>query len=150
MSAMAHDLVVDLSPDELGDGPADLRMRDEVTLWAAIPLAIAALIAASVVAVSYHVLVLLWVLLGLPLLRLIWATGHVAATGVGKVGARFNAARQRSGNSGKQEVTLTFDELTLIYKSLQAAKTLGALPPHDELLEDTIQLVDHALNRVVD
>jgi hypothetical protein len=102
------------------------------------------------VAVSYHVLVLLWVLLGLPLLRLIWATGHVAATGVGKVGARFNAARQRSGNSGKQEVTLTFDELTLIYKSLQAAKTLGALPPHDELLEDTIQLVDHALNRVVD
>jgi hypothetical protein len=31
--------------------------------------------------------------------------------------------------------------------SLQAAKTLGALPPHDELLNDTIQLVDQAFNR---
>jgi hypothetical protein len=28
-------------------------------------------------------------------------------------------------------------------------KTLGALPPQDELLNDTIQLVDQALNRAV-
>ena len=42
---------------------------------------------------------------------------------------------------------LTFDELALIYKSLQAAKALGALPPQDELLNDRIQLVDQALNR---
>jgi hypothetical protein len=34
----------------------------------------------------------------------------------------------------------------LIYKSLQAVKTLGALPPDDELLEDTIEAVDQALN----
>jgi hypothetical protein len=44
-------------------------------------------------------------------------------------------------------VTLKFSELALIYKSLQAAKTLGALPPQDELLNDTIQIVDQALNR---
>src|SRR6266536_2626104 len=31
-----------------------------------------------------------------------------------------------------------FDELALIYKSLQAAKTLGALPPQDEVLNDTM------------
>jgi hypothetical protein len=45
------------------------------------------------------------------------------------------------------ELRLSFAELALIYRSLQAAKTLGALPPQDELLDDTIQLVDQALNR---
>jgi hypothetical protein len=40
---------------------------------------------------------------------------------------------------------VTFDQLALVYKSLQAAKTLGVLPPQDELLEDTLQLVDLAL-----
>ena len=45
------------------------------------------------------------------------------------------------------ELRLSFRELTLIYKSLQAAKTLGALPAQDELLNDTIQLIDQALNR---
>jgi hypothetical protein len=44
---------------------------------------------------------------------------------------------------------LTFDELVLIYKSLQAVKTLGALPPEDELLDDTIQVVDQALDIAV-
>jgi hypothetical protein len=48
-----------------------------------------------------------------------------------------------------QELTLTFDELALIYKSLQAVKTLGALPSEDELLDDTIQLVDQALNDAI-
>jgi hypothetical protein len=40
---------------------------------------------------------------------------------------------------------LSFDELALIYKSLLAVKTLGALPPDDELLDDTIQVVDRTL-----
>lgn len=44
---------------------------------------------------------------------------------------------------------LTFDQLTLIYKSLQAVKVLAALPPEDELLEDTLQLIDQALERAV-
>jgi hypothetical protein len=48
-----------------------------------------------------------------------------------------------------KELTLTFDELALIYKSLQAVKTLGALPSEDELFDDTIQLVDQALNDAV-
>jgi len=47
------------------------------------------------------------------------------------------------------ELRLSFRELALIYKSLQAAKTLGALPPQDELLNDTIQLVEQALNRAL-
>jgi hypothetical protein len=40
------------------------------------------------------------------------------------------------------ELACTFDELALIYQSLQAVKTLGALPPQDELLDDTIEVVD--------
>jgi hypothetical protein len=44
---------------------------------------------------------------------------------------------------------LSFGELALIYKSLQAVKTLGAFPPQDELLNDTLRLVDQALNRAV-
>jgi hypothetical protein len=56
---------------------------------------------------------------------------------------------QRGGNLRKHELTLTFDELALIDKSLQAVKTLGALPPHDELLDDTIQIVDQALNAAI-
>ena len=42
------------------------------------------------------------------------------------------------------ELRLTFRELTLIHRSLQAAKTLGALP-EQELLDDTIQLVEQTL-----
>jgi hypothetical protein len=53
------------------------------------------------------------------------------------------------GEASPKEVRLTFDELALIYKSLEAAKTLGALPPQDELLEDTIQIVDQSLNTFV-
>jgi hypothetical protein len=44
---------------------------------------------------------------------------------------------------------LTFDQLALVYKSLQAAKTLGVLSPQDELLDDTLQLVDLALDHWV-
>jgi hypothetical protein len=47
------------------------------------------------------------------------------------------------------ELKLSFGELALIYKSLQAAKALGALSPQDELLDDTIQLVDQALNTAI-
>ena len=47
------------------------------------------------------------------------------------------------------ELRISFRELTLIHKCLQAVKALGALPPQDELLNDTIQLVDQALDRAV-
>jgi hypothetical protein len=55
----------------------------------------------------------------------------------------------QSAAAPKRELTLTFDELALIYKSLQAVKTLGALPSEDELLDDTIQLIDQALNEAI-
>jgi hypothetical protein len=42
-------------------------------------------------------------------------------------------------------VKLSALELDLIYRSLEAARTLRIVPPQDELLEDTIQLVDQAL-----
>jgi hypothetical protein len=60
-----------------------------------------------------------------------------------------DAPPTRSAPATKHELRLTFDELALIYKSLQAVKTLGALPSEDELLEDTIQLVDQALNDAI-
>jgi hypothetical protein len=56
---------------------------------------------------------------------------------------------QRGGNGREHELALTFDELALIYKSLQAVKTLRAVPPHDELLDDTIEIIDQALNAAI-
>jgi hypothetical protein len=47
------------------------------------------------------------------------------------------------------DLRLTFDQLALVYKSLQAARTLAVLPRQDELLEDTLQLVDSALDHSV-
>jgi hypothetical protein len=54
--------------------------------------------------------------------------------------------RWRSRRRAVQKIALSYDELMLIYKSLQAVKTLQALPPEDELLEDTIDVVDQALS----
>ena len=44
------------------------------------------------------------------------------------------------------ELKLSFDELTLIYKSLLAAKALGVLPQENELVDDTIQLAEQTLD----
>jgi hypothetical protein len=43
------------------------------------------------------------------------------------------------------QLRLTFDQLVMIRKSLQAVQTLAVLPRRDELLDDTIELVDQAL-----
>jgi hypothetical protein len=43
------------------------------------------------------------------------------------------------------ELKLSFGQTTLIYQSLQAVKALGAFAPQDELLQDTLHLVDLAL-----
>ena len=59
----------------------------------------------------------------------------------------INVPPTRSAPATNQELALTFDELALIYKPLQAVRTLDSLPSEeDELLDDTIQLVDQALN----
>jgi hypothetical protein len=47
------------------------------------------------------------------------------------------------------QLELTFDQLVLVHKALHAVRTIGALPPRDELLEDTIELVNQVLNRAV-
>jgi hypothetical protein len=47
------------------------------------------------------------------------------------------------------QLKLTFGELVLIFKALQAVKTLDGLPRQDELLNDTIDLVDRALSAAV-
>lgn len=46
-------------------------------------------------------------------------------------------------------IELSYDQLALIYRSLQAVKALGAFPPQDELVEDTLFAVDQALDRAV-
>jgi hypothetical protein len=47
------------------------------------------------------------------------------------------------------QLHLTFDQLALIRKSLQAVRTLAVLPPRDELLDDTIEAVEQALMEAV-
>jgi hypothetical protein len=49
-------------------------------------------------------------------------------------------------HTARYELALSFDELTLVYKSLLAAKSLGVLSQSDEFVDDTIQLVDQALS----
>jgi hypothetical protein len=53
------------------------------------------------------------------------------------------------GHDLNPRLELTFDQLALIHKSLQAVRALGVLPPRDELLDDTMQLVDQALDEAV-
>jgi hypothetical protein len=55
----------------------------------------------------------------------------------------------RDGEAGDIDLKLSFRQLTLIHKALQAVKTLGALPPQDELLNDTLHIVDLTLDRAV-
>lgn len=61
------------------------------------------------------------------------------------LGAR-PANSRRPSNTPELELKLSFEELTLIYKSLLAAKSLGVLSQEDELVDDTIQRVDQALD----
>jgi hypothetical protein len=68
-----------------------------------------------------------------------------------RVDALLHAARPRlrlvsARDEQTHELRLTYGELSLVYRALQAARTLGALPEENELLDDTIQLVDQALN----
>jgi hypothetical protein len=55
----------------------------------------------------------------------------------------------RGSDAEDIDLKLSFRQLTLIHKALHAVKTLGALPPQDELLNDTLHLVDLTLDRAV-
>jgi hypothetical protein len=57
--------------------------------------------------------------------------------------------RPHRADKQTHELKLTFSELSLVYKSLQAVRTLGELPTQDELLNDTLHLVEQALQRAV-
>jgi hypothetical protein len=59
--------------------------------------------------------------------------------------ARHDPLMTSSFDARTYELKLSFDELTLIYKSLLAAKALGVLP-QDELVDGTIQLIDQTLD----
>jgi hypothetical protein len=141
MNAMAHDLTIDLSPDESQENALELSVREEAMLAVAIPVGIFVLVAAIVLELGRDALILLWFLFGMPLAHGARSTAHAA--GVALAAARRAATRRRVVVAGKEEVALTYDELALISKSLQAAKTLGALPPQD--FEDTIQVIDQRM-----
>ena len=61
------------------------------------------------------------------------------------------ADRSSGGGSGEDQITvkLSFRELVLIHKALVALTTLGLVERQDELLNDTIHLVDLALDEAV-
>jgi hypothetical protein len=69
---------------------------------------------------------------------------------IGVVAAR---ARERTPSSGRAdraiELRIGFHELVLIHKALEVVRTLEWLPRQDELLNDTLSLVDLALNDAV-
>jgi hypothetical protein len=112
-------------------------------MFAATGVALVTLVLAIILQTAYYGVILLWIWLGLPLLFVAKAFAHIGAAGADRIRAWLDLVPPQNG---EREVRLTFDELALIYKSLEAVKTIGALPAQDELLEDTIQVVDQSLN----
>jgi hypothetical protein len=126
--------------DSGGGRPSFLQ---EVALLAAILVGVILLVGAILLQTAYHAFLLLGIWFGLPSLFLAKAVGRRATAGVKRARRLSSAHSDRS----RQGVGFTFDELALIYKSLQAARTL-ALPQQDELLEDTLEVVDRSLSRL--
>lgn len=69
-----------------------------------------------------------------------------AAPSSGPLGAYARGMHEGDRNP---KLELTYDQLALIHKSLQAVRALGVLPPRDELLDDTMLAIDQALNAAV-
>jgi hypothetical protein len=156
MNATAHDSVhssldrvINLWPEDPAEDTLAMGLRQRAALFSATGVALAGLFAAIVLQTAYHALILLWVSLGLPLLFAAKPIAHMGRAAVDRIRAWSDTRPPQRRGASRKEVRLTFDELALIYKSLEAAKTLGALPPQDELLEDTIQIVDQSLNTFV-
>ena len=156
MNAIAHDPeltyideVINLWPDDPGEDVAEMGLWQSAVLISATGVALAGLVTAIVLQTAYHAVILLWVSLGLPLLFAAKPIAHIGRAAADRIRAWSDQRPPQRGRASRNEVRLTFDELALIYKSLEAVKTLGALPPQDELLEDTIQIVDQSLNTFV-
>jgi hypothetical protein len=153
MNASAHDSVhsslervIKLWPEDPAEDTLEMGLRQRATLFSATGVALAGLFTAIVFQTAYHAVILLWVSLGLPLLFAAKPIAHIGRATVDRIRARSDPRPPQRGGASRKEVRLTFDELALIYKSLEAVKTLGALPPQNELFEDTIQIVDQSLN----
>jgi hypothetical protein len=153
MNATAHDSVdssldrvINLWPEDPAEDTLEMGLRQRAAMFAALGVALVTLVLAIVLQTAYHGVILLWIWFGLPLLLLAKAIAHIGAAGLDRVRASLSPVPPQNG---MRELRLSFDELALIYKSLETVKTLGALPPQDELLEDTIQIVDQSLNTFV-
>ena len=156
MNATAHasvhsslDRVINLWPEDPAEDSLEMGLRQRAVLFSATGVALAGLFNAIVLQTAYHAVILLWVSLGLPVLFAAKPIAHIGRAAVDRIRAWSDPRPPQRGEASPTEVRLTFDELALIYKSLEAVKTLGALPPQDELLEDTIQIVDQSLNTFV-
>jgi hypothetical protein len=156
MNAIAHDpvhssvdRVLNLWPEDPAEDALETGLWQWAGLFAATGVALVTLVLAIVLQTAYHGVILLWIWLGLPLLFVAKAAAHIGRVGIDRIRAWSDLEPPQKGEASRQEVRLSFDELALIYKSLEAVKTLGALPPQDELLEDTIQVVDQSLNTFV-
>jgi hypothetical protein len=156
MNAIAHesahdslDGVINLWPEDLAEDTLEKGLWQSAAMFAATGLALLILVLAIVLQTAYHGVILLWIWLGLPLLLIAKAIAQTGRAGVDRIRAWSDPGPRLSGEASRQEVRFTFDELALVYKSLEAVKTLGALPPQDELLQDTIQVVDQSLNTFV-
>jgi hypothetical protein len=156
MNAIAHDSahssldrVINLWAEDPAEDTLEMELRQRAVLFSATGVALAGLFTAIVLQTAYHAVILLWVALGLPLLFAAKTIAHIGRAAVDRIFAWSDPRPPQSGEASRQEVRFTFDELALIYKSLEAVKTLGALPPQDELLQDTIQVVDQSLNTFV-
>jgi hypothetical protein len=77
------------------------------------------------------------------------ARAAISAADAERAPGATNSSTWAGRDDQAQELKLTFRQLALVHKSLQAVKTLGALPPQDELLSDTMQLVDLAMAKAV-
>jgi hypothetical protein len=156
MNAIAHDSahssldrVINLWPEDPAEDTLEMGLPQRAVLFSATGVALAGLFTAIVLQTAYHAVILLWISLGLPLLFAAKPIAHIGRAAVDRIFAWSDPRPPQRGAASRQEVRLTFDELALIYKSLEAVKTLGALPPQDELLQDTIQVVDQSLNTFV-
>jgi hypothetical protein len=68
-------------------------------------------------------------------------------SGVGVI--ERHEASARYGSSLRIELKLGYRELDLIQRSLEAVRTLGLVERQDELLTDTLQLIEVALEEAV-
>jgi hypothetical protein len=156
MNATAHDSVpssidrvINLWPEDPAEDTLEIGLRQRAALFSATGIALAGLFTAIVLQTAYHAVILLWVSLGLPLLFAAKPIAHIGRTPSTESVPGQTRGRLRGERHLRRRFALHSTPLALIYKSLEAVKTLGALPPQDELLEDTIQIVDQSLNTFV-